>query len=136
MTCGVTRLAGARWRPFTLVALALAASIPAADPVLAKRPNGGADAKKAAPHPGPVLAVVSLSKQRIHIYGSTGLLAQSAVSTGMAGIPSANSSTQAAVFGPTPPSEVRYRRASSTGRSARKSRLSSPRSAWIAASTP
>jgi L,D-transpeptidase catalytic domain len=34
---------------------------------------------------GPVLALVSLSKQRIWVYGSTGLIAESAVSTGMAG---------------------------------------------------
>jgi hypothetical protein len=65
--------------------LALSASISAAAPGLAKPPGSGAEAKKAMPPPGPVLAVVSLSKQRIHIYGSTGLLAQSAVSTGMAG---------------------------------------------------
>ncbi len=34
---------------------------------------------------GPLLAVVSLSRQRISIYGSKGLVAQSPVSTGMAG---------------------------------------------------
>src|SRR6202008_594078 len=35
--------------------------------------------------PGPVVAVVSLARQRISIYGSDGLIAQSAVSTGQAG---------------------------------------------------
>ena len=35
--------------------------------------------------PGPVLAVVSLAKQRIQVYGSAGLLAESAVSSGVAG---------------------------------------------------
>jgi hypothetical protein len=34
---------------------------------------------------GPLLAVVSLSKQRISVHGSAGLIAQSPVSTGMAG---------------------------------------------------
>jgi hypothetical protein len=58
--------------------LSLAVSIPTA--ALAER-----SAKKKVDAPrGPVLAVVSLSKQRIHIYGSTGLLAESKVSTGMA----------------------------------------------------
>lgn len=47
--------------------------------------NGPAAAKKKPSDPGPVLAVVSLSKQRAWVYGSTGLIAQSAVSTGMAG---------------------------------------------------
>jgi hypothetical protein len=59
--------------------LALAVSLPTA--AVAER-----SVKKKADAPrGPVLAVVSLSKQRIHIYGSTGLLAESPVSTGMAG---------------------------------------------------
>jgi hypothetical protein len=43
------------------------------------------DAKKKPTDPGPVLAVVSLAKQRIWIYGSTGLIAQSPVSTGKPG---------------------------------------------------
>jgi hypothetical protein len=63
-------------------------SIPTAGLVLAQqRPVGGATgAKKKVEAPrGPVLAVVSLAKQRIHIYGSTGLLAESPVSTGMPG---------------------------------------------------
>jgi hypothetical protein len=37
------------------------------------------------PPPGPILAVVSLTKQRIWVYSGTGLIAQSAVSTGMSG---------------------------------------------------
>ena len=43
------------------------------------------DAKKKPTDPGPVLAVVSLAKQRIWVYGSTGLIAQSPVSTGKPG---------------------------------------------------
>jgi hypothetical protein len=55
-------------------------------PALAQQAGAVAGAKKKAEAPsGPVLAVVSLSKQRIHIYGSAGLLAESRVSTGMAG---------------------------------------------------
>jgi hypothetical protein len=41
-------------------------------------------AKTAAPS-GPILAVVSIAQQRVLVYGRTGLLAQSPVSTGMAG---------------------------------------------------
>jgi L,D-transpeptidase catalytic domain len=44
-----------------------------------------AGAKRKHSDAGPVLAVVSLSKQRVWVYGSAGLIAQSAVSTGMAG---------------------------------------------------
>ena len=49
--------------------------------------GAAADAKEESVEapPGPVLAVVSIAKQRIQVYGSTGLLAQSPVSTGMAG---------------------------------------------------
>jgi hypothetical protein len=43
------------------------------------------DKAAAKPAPGPLIAVVSLARQRISIYGSEGLLAQSAVSTGQAG---------------------------------------------------
>ena len=43
------------------------------------------DAKKKLTDPGPVLAVVSLAKQRIWVYGGTGLIAQSPVSTGKPG---------------------------------------------------
>jgi hypothetical protein len=42
-------------------------------------------AKKKQTDPGPVLAVVSLAQQRISVYGRAGLMAQSSVSTGMAG---------------------------------------------------
>ncbi len=41
--------------------------------------------KTAKPPPGPVLAVISIAKQRVSVYGSTGLLGHSAVSTGQAG---------------------------------------------------
>jgi hypothetical protein len=85
VACDVLRFSSVPWRRLALVALAVTVSIPAAGPALARRPTPGAETKKAEPHPGPVLAVVSLSKQRIHIYGSTGLLAQSSVSSGMAG---------------------------------------------------
>ena len=44
-----------------------------------------AGAKRKLADAGPVLALVSLSKQRIWVYGSAGLIAESAVSTGMAG---------------------------------------------------
>jgi L,D-transpeptidase catalytic domain len=48
--------------------------------------SSSAAATKAKPADiGPLLALVSVSKQRIWIYGSTGLIAQSPVSTGMAG---------------------------------------------------
>jgi hypothetical protein len=62
--------------------------MPAATPAVAEtRPIGAAaSAKKKVEAPaGPVLAVVSLSKQRIRIYGSAGVLAESPVSSGMAG---------------------------------------------------
>jgi hypothetical protein len=69
----------------------LAAAIPlvplgAAQPALAHVLNDTAtDGKKKPTDPGPVLAVVSLAKQRIWVYGSTGLIAQSPVSTGKPG---------------------------------------------------
>jgi L,D-transpeptidase catalytic domain len=47
-------------------------------------PTAEAQARRPGP-PGPILAVVSLAKQRIWVYGSAGLIAQSAVSTGMQG---------------------------------------------------
>jgi L,D-transpeptidase catalytic domain len=49
------------------------------------RATGSARDKVAKPSPGPLLAVVSLAKQRIAVYGSEGLVAQSAVSTGQPG---------------------------------------------------
>jgi L,D-transpeptidase catalytic domain len=39
------------------------------------------------PPQGPVLAVISIAKQRISVYGSNGLIAQSAVSSGQKGFP-------------------------------------------------
>jgi len=44
-----------------------------------------AGAKKKPSDVGPVLALVSLSKQRVWLYGSSGVIAESAVTTGMAG---------------------------------------------------
>jgi hypothetical protein len=46
---------------------------------------GARDKAAAKPAPGPLIAVVSLARQRISIYGSEGLLAQSAISSGQAG---------------------------------------------------
>src|SRR5262245_58999603 len=45
----------------------------------------GAEAKKKPTDPGPLLAVGSLARQRISLYGRGGLIAQSPVSTGMPG---------------------------------------------------
>ena len=45
------------------------------------------DKKAAKPPVGPVLAVVSLARQRISVYGSAGLIAQGAVSSGRPGFP-------------------------------------------------
>jgi hypothetical protein len=81
----------AGWRFLCSAAGALALAMPAA--VQAQpRPTGVAavDSKsksksKVEVPPGPLLAVVSLSKQHILIYGSTGLLTESPVSTGMGG---------------------------------------------------
>jgi L,D-transpeptidase catalytic domain len=47
--------------------------------------SAGTRDKVAKPSPGPLIAVVSLAKQRISVYGSEGLVAQSAVSTGQPG---------------------------------------------------
>src|SRR5262245_58422446 len=44
-----------------------------------------AEAKKKLPSASPVLAIVSLAKQRISVYGPSGLIGQSPVSTGMPG---------------------------------------------------
>src|SRR5215510_3836415 len=44
-----------------------------------------AETKKKPTPAGPILAIVSLAKQRISVYGHAGLLAQSPVSTGMPG---------------------------------------------------
>ncbi len=87
--CVASRVPGAKigWRFLHGAAVALAVMLPAA--VQAQPgPRGVAAAHakgKIEVPPGPLLAVVSLSKQQIRIYASTGLLVQSPVSTGMAG---------------------------------------------------
>jgi hypothetical protein len=75
-----------------LVHLALAAAVaPALAAVPGAAQTRSADAasasapKKAVAPSGPVLAVVSIASQRVQIYGRAGLVAQSPVSTGMAG---------------------------------------------------
>jgi hypothetical protein len=87
VACVSSRFPNAGWRFLHGAAVALALTVPAA--VGAQpRPTGVAAAKtksKVEVPAGPLLAVVSLSKQRIVVYGSTGLLTQSPVSTGMAG---------------------------------------------------
>src|SRR5262245_191852 len=47
--------------------------------------EAAAESKKKPTPVGPILAIVSLAKQRISVYGHAGLVAQSPVSTGMAG---------------------------------------------------
>jgi len=49
------------------------------------RGDTAAEAKKKLASAGPVLAVVSLANQRISVYGRTGLIGQSPISTGMPG---------------------------------------------------
>ncbi|HWE21778.1 MAG TPA: L,D-transpeptidase family protein [Hyphomicrobiaceae bacterium] len=68
----------------TLAAVALAAAPGQAQPRLTGAAAQGKDQATEIAS-GPLLAVVSLSRQRISVYGSTGLVAQSPVSTGMAG---------------------------------------------------
>jgi hypothetical protein len=65
------------------LALALAAAPEAAE----ARTGGDGAARRKLPkaEPGPVLAVVSLARQRIWVWGSSGLMAQSPVSTGVEG---------------------------------------------------
>jgi hypothetical protein len=71
---------------FVAVGLLFAVLAATSDRAEAHTRSGPAPAAKKKPSdPGPVLAVVSLAKQRAWVYGSTGLIAQSAVSTGMAG---------------------------------------------------
>lgn len=87
VACVSSRCPDFGWRFLQSAAVVLALTAPtsvSAQP----RPTGvaGADAKsKVEVPPGPLLAVVSLSKQRILVYGGTGLINQSQVSTGMAG---------------------------------------------------
>src|SRR5262245_46096533 len=68
---------------FVLLAVAMVLPLGAVDAKARTAHDRTAD--KAKPSPGPILAVVSLAKQRIWVYGNAGLIAQSAVSTGAAG---------------------------------------------------
>jgi hypothetical protein len=85
---GASRFSRAGWHVLRGAALAaLAAMLPAAV-VAQPSPRGVAAANpqgKIEVPPGPLLAVVSLAKQQVLVYASTGLLVQSPVSTGMAG---------------------------------------------------
>jgi hypothetical protein len=63
--------------------LALAAAPGAAQPRTAGAT--GAGVAKPAAGPGPLLAVVSIARQRVSVYGASGLVMQSPVSTGMRG---------------------------------------------------
>jgi L,D-transpeptidase catalytic domain len=88
VACVASRFPGAKWRFLSGVAVALLLAAPAAveaqsvpAEVAAVKTRGKIEVRP----PGPLLAVVSLSKQRIQVYGSTGLLAQSPVSSGMVG---------------------------------------------------
>jgi hypothetical protein len=86
------RLRAAAWQGIRLAAAAFSVMLLAAAASEAQ-PRTGADAlarhKKetsATPLPkGPLLAVVSISRQRIQVYDRTGVVAQAPVSTGMAG---------------------------------------------------
>lgn len=51
------------------------------------RTSAASRTDKVKPAPGPILAVVSLARQRISVYGSNGLIAHSGVSTGTRGHP-------------------------------------------------
>jgi hypothetical protein len=87
VTCVPSRSPSAGWRFLHGAAVALALTVPgtvSAQPRLTGAAAADAKSKVVVP-PGPLLAVVSLSKQRIRIYGSTGLLTQSPVSTGTVG---------------------------------------------------
>jgi hypothetical protein len=70
-------------------AIAIALSVLAAAPAAPQARLGGTGAdkavKKAAEAPEPVLAVVSIARQRVEIYAGAGVIAQSPVSTGMPG---------------------------------------------------
>jgi hypothetical protein len=73
-----------------IAALGLAVLAYGGAPTAAQSPGTGAAAvpshKKATETPpGPLLAVVSIARQRVAVYSQTGLIAQSAVSTGMPG---------------------------------------------------
>jgi hypothetical protein len=79
---------GRRWRVAgSIAAAALALALGGAPHRADARPAGDrpASGKSARAQPGPILAVVSLARQRIWVWGSEGLIAHSPVSTGMAG---------------------------------------------------
>ena len=71
----------------TLAALMLAAAPGEAEPRApgAAAPHGGHKPKAAETPRGPLLAVISIARQRLHLYDGKGLVAQSLVSTGMMG---------------------------------------------------
>ena len=83
--CGEQRRLGG-FLAATLLAVPLSV---ATDPAAAARVSDDralhSKRKPAKPETGPILAVISLAKQRIWIYGSGGLIAQSVVSTGVPG---------------------------------------------------
>jgi hypothetical protein len=88
VACRASRILEAGWRFLRGAALAALALVLPATLHAQPGPRGvaAADAKgRVEVPPGPLLAVVSLSRQQILVYGSTGLLVQSPVSTGMAG---------------------------------------------------
>ncbi|HEY1244590.1 MAG TPA: L,D-transpeptidase family protein [Hyphomicrobiaceae bacterium] len=90
MTAGAPpRARDARRRRVHIATLGLAVLALAGAPAAAQTRGAGATTvpgqKAAAPPPGPLLAVVSVARQRVSVYGQTGLVAQSAVSTGMPG---------------------------------------------------
>jgi hypothetical protein len=83
------RVCRAGSRLLAVALLAVVAGVLAAAPGEARPRVTQAAAKaktKAAPPPsGPMLAVVTIARQRIHVHDATGLVAQAPVSTGMAG---------------------------------------------------
>jgi hypothetical protein len=84
------RVRGAGRRRVHIAALGFAVLALAGAPAAAQSQGTGAAAvaghKKATETPpGPLLAVVSVARQRVAVYAQTGLIAQSAVSTGMPG---------------------------------------------------
>jgi hypothetical protein len=87
VACVASRFPGAKWRFLSGVAVALllaALAVVQAQSVRAEVAAVKTRGKIEVPR-GPLLALVSLSKQRIMVYGSTGLVAQSPVSSGMVG---------------------------------------------------
>ncbi len=73
-------------RLFDVAVLALLASMLAGAPANAQPRVAATNVKeKAADRPGPLLAVVSIAKQRIQVYDADGLVVESPVSSGMPG---------------------------------------------------